>query len=126
MEGPPTSTFTPKQEVVRVPETDRRLPAFKAPSAPFQSLSLESRAPAAKTPAVALGPQAAASTARSPLLADHHDNDDNDNELLDQLLGLGQPISASSGSQTVSGGDHSVLVPLEGECCFFCFFSIWD
>lgn len=113
VEGPPTSTFTPKQEVARVPVTDCRVPAFKAPSAPFQSLSLESRAPAA-----APGQQAAANTAGPPQLAKHHQGDDDD-ELLDQLLSLGQPVSAAPGSQTVSGADRSLSVPLEGECRVF-------
>lgn len=116
LEGPPTSTFTPKQEAAGVPETDRRVSAFKAPSAPFQSLSLQSRAPAAKSPAAAVpGPLAASDATGPSLLAEHHD-DDNDDELLDQLLGLGQPVSAASGCQTVRSADQSVSVPVEGEC----------
>lgn len=105
------STFAPKQEAARVPETDRRVPAFKAPSAPFQSLSLESRAPAARTPAAAPGLQAAADTAGPSLLAAKQHDNDKDDELLDQLLSLGQPVSAASGSQT----EQSVSVPLAGE-----------
>lgn len=116
LEGPSTSTSAPKLEAATVPETDGCFgdSASKAPPTPFQSLSLESRAPAAKTPAVAPGPQAAADTAGASVLAKHRDDDDDD-ELLDQLLSLEKPVSAASGSQT----DCSASLPLKGECWLF-------
>ncbi|XP_075893573.1 cell death regulator Aven [Nelusetta ayraudi] len=103
-QDPPTSAVTSKQEAARVPATEHSVPAFKAPSAPFQSLSIEPRAPAAKNPAPAR------SGAAGPELGDVCGDDD---ELLDQLLGLGQRVSAATGSQTVGTAEQGVPVPGE-------------
>lgn len=109
LEDPPTSTFASKQEAARVPAAGRSVPASRAPSAPFQSLSIEPRAPAAKTAAPA-DPGAAGP---SPP-AERRDVRGDDDELLDQLLSLGQQVSAATGSQTVvSTAEQSVPVPEE-------------
>lgn len=88
-------TFTPKQETAKVP-------AFRAPSALFKSLSVEHRVPAVKTQALVPDSQVSSSAAGPPLV----ENDDD--EELDQLLSLQQPVSAVPGNQPVSATGESV------------------
>lgn len=91
----PAVTFNPKQETAQVP-------AFRAPSASFKSLSIEHCVPAVKKQALVPDSQVSSSTA-GPLLVENDDDEE-----LDQLLSLQQPVLAVPGNQPVSAGDESI------------------
>lgn len=109
VEDSPTSTFTPKQEVARVP-------LHQAPSASFKSLAMEPRTSKAKASVPAAEPRAASSVPGPLLPVDCDDGREDDaDELLDQLLSLGQQVSAHYRSQTISAAHQGVSVP-RGAC----------
>lgn len=94
----PTMTITPKQDVAKAT-------AFTPPSTPFKVFSADRRGPAAANPASAPDLQG---TANSPRM-------DEDEDELDQLLGLQKPVSDVTANQPGSVADEESSAPEKGK-----------
>lgn len=107
----PAMTITPKQDVAKAT-------VFTPPSTPFKVPSTDRRGPAAANPASVPGLQVPPSGANSPPM-------DEDEDELDQLLGLQKPVSDVTANQPGSVVDEESSVPEKGKCSTYCFKSKW-